>query len=116
MNAAEFRCGREYLGLSTQWVAEKLQKNTRTISAWEEGKSPLPSYASEFMSAMLAAGEQTVGALTTRLPSMGDSIPVPFGDKVRDREHPPAYYRRIASRVAERTKMTIEYEKESAHE
>lgn len=112
MNAAEFRCGREYLGLSTQWVAEKLKKNTRTISAWEEGKSPLPSYASEFMAALLAAGEQTVGALTMKLDA-AQPIPVPFGDQVKDREHPPAYYRRIASRVAERTKMTIEYEKET---
>lgn len=113
MNAAEFRCGREFLGLPTQWVAEKLKVNTRTVSTWEEGKSKLPSYASEFMDAMLAAGEQTVGTLTTKLDG-GQPIPVPFGDQVKDREHPPAYYRRIASRVAERTGMTIEYEKEAS--
>jgi hypothetical protein len=108
---AEFRCAREFLGLSTQWVAEKLKVDSRDVRTWESGLAEIPAGATEFMQELLAAASQTVGTLTIKWSEQnGDkAIPVPNGEVMPDGEMPARYYRHIASRVAERTQLGIDY-------
>lgn len=42
MSAAEMRVVREFLGLTTLWLSEKLGVAERTIHRWESGVSPIP--------------------------------------------------------------------------
>lgn len=42
MSAAEFRVLREFLGLTTRWMAEHLDVAERTVHRWEDGTSPIP--------------------------------------------------------------------------
>lgn len=42
MSAAEFRVVREWLGLTTRWLAEHLDVAERTVHRWESGQSPIP--------------------------------------------------------------------------
>lgn len=42
MSPAEFRVVREFLGLTTRWVADQLRVAERTVHRWESGVSPIP--------------------------------------------------------------------------
>lgn len=42
MNAAEFRCTRELLGLSPEWLANHLGVSRRSLDRWEAGVSRIP--------------------------------------------------------------------------
>lgn len=42
MTPAEFRVVREYLGLTSDWLAEHLRVTPRTVRYWEQGKYPIP--------------------------------------------------------------------------
>lgn len=116
MTPAEFRCAREYLGLSCQWVAEKLRVNTRTVSGWEEGRNQPPDYAVEFLTGALEVAAQTVGTLTVKWAAQKGQrpLPVPRGEaSPHGQEFPAQYYRRIASRVSERSGVTVDYDENS---
>lgn len=43
MSDAEFRCLREWLGLTTRWLADHLDVAERTVHRWEAGVSPIPA-------------------------------------------------------------------------
>lgn len=42
MTDAEFKVVREYLGLTTRWVADHLGVAERSVHRWEAGVSPIP--------------------------------------------------------------------------
>ena len=42
MTAAEFRCLRELLGLTTAWLAGHLGVAERTVQRWDHGHAPVP--------------------------------------------------------------------------
>jgi hypothetical protein len=107
MTPAEFFCAREFLGLSTQWIAIKLKVTDHTVHTWQSTK--VPAYASEFMSEMLAAAEQAVGRLTLEWPKDVRALPVPSSVRNGDDTFPPRYYRAIASRVRERSGVALTY-------
>jgi hypothetical protein len=112
MRPAEFRCAREFLGLPVYWVATQLGVHAQTVYAWERRGAKIPSsYASDFLTKELAIAAQTVGTLTLEWTKQkGDTpLPVPAADPIEGR-YPAAYYRQIASRVAERlTHVGIDY-------
>ena len=111
MNSAEYKCAREYLGLTPDWIGHQLGKTARYVASWEEPGRSVPDYAAEFIEQQLDVAAQTVGALTVKWREKhGDSaIPVPAGNG-RSGEMPPAYHRQIASRVRERIGIDIEYQ------
>jgi hypothetical protein len=112
MTPAEFRCAREFLGLSKSWVATQYGNVSKVfVEQWEVEGTKVPDDAAELMDALLAAASQTVGTLTIKWSQQnGDkAIPVPNGEVMPDGEMPARYYRHIASRVAERTQLGIDY-------
>jgi len=106
MTPAEFLCAREFLGLSTNWIAVKLKVTVPTVHTWQSTK--VPPYAADFMAEMLAAAQQAVGRLTLEWPQRGEKLPVPPGSNGDD-TFPPRYYRAIAARVQERTSIGLTY-------
>lgn len=110
MRPAEFRCAREYLGLPAYWIAIQLGVRAQTVNSWERRGAKIPDYASDFLTKELAVAAQTVGTLTVEWKKQkGDKpLPVPAADPIEDR-YPAAYYRQLASRVAERLPVGIDY-------
>lgn len=45
LTAAEFKTVRESLGLSADWIAERVGVQVRTVRRWEDGTSPIPEDA-----------------------------------------------------------------------
>lgn len=43
MNAAEFTCTREGLGLSVIWMSQWLEVPEKTVRQWENGRRPVPA-------------------------------------------------------------------------
>lgn len=110
MNPAEFRCAREFLSLPVYWIATQLGVHTQTVYAWERQGAKIPSHATDFLTKELAVAAQTVGTLTIEWTKQkGDRpLPVPLAD-TGDR-YPATYYRQLASRVAERLPVGIDYQ------
>ena len=63
MTAAEFRITREYLGLTTAWLADRLDVRERTVHRWEAGESPIPVRVGEDIEAIAAETAGLVGRL-----------------------------------------------------
>lgn len=49
LTAAEFRNRREALGLSAEWLAERLGVALKTVQRWENGHRPIPEGVAEDM-------------------------------------------------------------------
>ena len=111
MNTATWKCSREYLGLTHAWIADQLGKNEKYVSSWDEPRrKSVPDYAAAFMREQLDVAAQLVGAMTVKWHEQkGDSpIAVPAGAGMAG-GMPASYHRRIASRVAERINVDIDY-------
>lgn len=107
MSAAEFRCLREWLGLTTRWLADKLDVAERTVHRWEADVSPIPAGVAD---ALLALSEQTYGILNTAIDEMLD-LPDPAIATYRTDEEfaaaqpeagwPASWHRALCARVAD---------------
>jgi hypothetical protein len=109
MTPAEFRCAREHMGLNVNWLAHRLGTTPRTINRWESpfNTIAIPADAVKFMNDMLAAASRVVGMLTLRCKEQpGKPLIVPSYE-VNDL--PVNWYRMLASRVRERTGVTLVY-------
>lgn len=119
MTPAEFRCKREYLGLSMAWIARALNASERSVRRWEQvGHGDVPTRAAELINQLYAGAAKSVSVLTVaqmkRRDRMGEAwksvaIPVPLNDPAG--EFPGSWFRMIAVRVAERTGQPLSYDK-----
>ncbi|EFQ0234009.1 helix-turn-helix domain-containing protein [Schaalia turicensis] len=62
MSNADFRAMREYLGLPAQWLAERLEVNTRTVQKWDSGEARIP----EGISLQMESLESFTGGVVAR--------------------------------------------------
>lgn len=60
MNSVEFRLTREGLGLTGEWIADRLGINPRTVERWEAGSSAIPTFAIEAMIELSARATEEV--------------------------------------------------------
>lgn len=49
MNAAEFKTLREYLGISSQWIADQLSVSLRAVQHWESGRNAVDTNAAALL-------------------------------------------------------------------
>lgn len=114
MTPAEFRCLREYLGLSTQWVAVQLGVGPRAVLRWETpGTGDVPQRAAELLVKMRGIARNAVDAAQTT--PKGQTLMVPPHANAWQHGFPPAWHRHIAVRIAEKlgaNVLAINYEKE----
>lgn len=109
MNAAEFRCLREFLGLPVNWVAEQLYVKSDTIRRWERDHGQISPFARTLMRGWVSQANRVVGALTIELTKRKSEINAPQDDcptEMLDRM-PASWHRMVAARVAERTGLEI---------
>lgn len=116
MSAAEFRCLREWLGLTTLWVAEHLGVAERTVHRWEAGVSRVPPGVS---GELLRLSEITYDVLNRAVDELMD-IPDPgivtYRSDADYREHhpevdwPASWHRALCGRIGDDVPgLRIEY-------
>lgn len=107
MSPAEFRCIREYLGLTTQWVATRLWVNPRAVLRWESEGEKVPENAAALMRDMLTESAIAVDDLI----AAGNHLVVPNEMTWTHGDYPPTWHRAIAFRAwLGLNGITIEYE------
>jgi hypothetical protein len=116
MNAAEFRCKREYLGLPASWFAGKLGVDIRTVQRWEARDGKVPYTAATLINNLYDGAAKAVSYLTVqqlKARDAGDEHPVKVpsneAETMPDSELPASWFRMIAVRVAERTGQEVTY-------
>ncbi|MCG2805761.1 DUF1870 family protein [Propionicimonas sp.] len=107
MSAAEFRCLREWLGLTTSWVAEHVGVAERSVHRWEAGAMRVPEAVG---AKMLQVSEVTYDALNTAVDHLMDlSEPSIWTYRTDDdyRTHhpeldwPASWHRALCARIAD---------------
>jgi len=76
MTDAEFRVIREWLGVSSEWLAAHLDVSTRTIRHWEAGKYPIPDGVRREVERLVAQTREFVGQVVDALMDVPDPVVV----------------------------------------
>ena len=102
MTGGEFRMVREHLGLTAEWVAQRLGVHLRTVRRWEHGHSPIPDGVREQMEAW---EDDAARAVTRYVDALMDA-PEPAVVLARDDEGglpewPARWQRHVVARVAQ---------------
>jgi len=111
MTAAELKCGREYLGLSTAWIAEKLVIAERRIQRMETSQEAIPTPVITLMEDAWADAKalfEELNPVYRRRVKSGAGHPVVLPTYRTDKEsvdweekYPARFYRHIAARISE---------------
>lgn len=106
MTAAELRCLRERLGLSTRALAAAIGRSERNVARWENGQQRL---ARETADALVDLADYTDAAVDALVAAAPDTISVYRNDAAfrahedtGDRVLSAAWHRMVAARAAER--------------
>lgn len=106
MTDAEFRTIREWLGVSSEWLAGHLGVSTRTIRHWEAGKYPIPDGVRLEIERLEEQTGEFVGRVVDALLDVPDPVVVVYrSDAEYHAAHPevgfPAsWHRRVIARAA----------------
>lgn len=106
MTPAEFRVVREFLGLTGDWLAARLQVNPRTVRAWEQGRHPIPDGVRLEMERLEAETGEFVGRAVDALMDLPDPAIVTYrSDEEYRAAHPgvswpAAWHRMVCARIA----------------
>lgn len=106
MTPAEFRCLREYLGLTTQWLAVRLGVTSRAVLRYESPGETVPAKAASLLEDL--AAQATIEVLNHK----SGSITVPAEMSWHYGDYPPTWYRMIAARIAQSGQAEITYGEE----
>lgn len=98
---AELRIAREDLGLTAEWVAERLGVALRTVRRWEAGHSPVPQGVADQLGAWTDTTDEQIEAWAERLLDVPEPVLVIPRDGERD-GWPAGWWRALAARIVER--------------
>lgn len=98
---AELRIAREDLGLTAEWVAERIGVALRTVRRWEAGHSPVPAGVADTIGEWTDAADAQVDAWTARLLDVPEPVLVIPREGERD-GWPAGWWRALAARIIER--------------
>ena len=117
MTAAEFRVAREWLGLSSEWLAAHLGVSARTIRHWEAGRHPIPDGVRLEIEHLEMHTREVVGRAVDALASAPDSAIVTYrSDAAYRAAHPGAVFpaswhrRAVARAVLEVPGLRVVYQ------
>lgn len=101
MSNAELRCHREFLGLSTQWLATRLDVGPRAVLRWESPGEKVPDRTADTMIALMNLARHEVDLIVSRLrkPEMPQEITVSSEMTWHSGDYPPTWHRAIAERA-----------------
>lgn len=106
MTDAEFRCVREWLAVTGEWLAEYLGVEGRTVRRWEAGTSPIPDGVRLALESLEAMTGDAVAATVAQLHDATDVVVVVYRTDEEYRaahpeaEMPAAWHRRVVMRSA----------------
>lgn len=107
MTAAELRVVREFLGLTTRWLAEHLEVAERTVHRWEDGTSVVPDGVRVEVERLEEATAQVVSAAIAACNDMRDPAILTYRTDADYRRHHPEqpwearWHRAVVARVAQ---------------
>lgn len=112
MNPAEFRCTREFLGLSAAWLADHLGVSLRSVARWESGSHPIPEAVAGDVWELVEVTSEFVAEMCATVPDADmvtyrtDNDFTPEDDLP---DFPASWHRMVAARVADATGVNITY-------
>jgi len=116
MTAAEMRVVREYLGLTTRWLADHLQVAERTVHRWENAQSPIPDGVRVAIELLEQATARHVSAAVAACNDAGDPALATYRTDQDYRRHhpeqpwPAGWHRAVCARVAQEVPgLAIDY-------
>lgn len=116
MTAAAMKVAREYLGLTTAWIAGRMHVQERTVHRWEAGVSPIPEGVRIEMDYLQILADDEVDTLTQELLDQPDPALVTYRTDADYRRADPdspwlaSWHRAVAARVArEVSGLEIDY-------
>ncbi|MEV6219882.1 hypothetical protein [Nocardia sp. NPDC051833] len=107
MTAAEFKVVREFLGLTTRWLADELGIQERTVQRWDGGQSTVPEWARERIEAIETETAELVSASIDHLSDARDPGILTYRSDNDYRSHhpelrwPASWHRAVIARVAQ---------------
>jgi hypothetical protein len=113
MTPAELKCIREFLGLTTSWMAEHVSCDERRLLRMEIGKAPIPDAIADAVDDLYADTAAQVDRLTTKYKAQLDLKEGPvvmpvyrnddeYEDAFKHARFPVRWHRLVAMRVADR--------------
>lgn len=106
MTGAELRVVREWLGLTTRWLAERLSVQERTVHRWEADASPIPDAIRVTVEQLEADTAAVVSAAVDTLNDAADPGILTYRTDADYRVHhpelpwPASWHRAVTARVA----------------
>lgn len=107
MSAAEFRSIRERLGLSVEWIADKLaRRDVKAVRRWEQGRNPIPAPARDRLLVLKQEADEFVDELVDDMTGEKDPVleTLPANEEGAGPSglvYPATWHRAIAARVME---------------
>jgi transcriptional regulator with XRE-family HTH domain len=107
LSAAAFRVTREHLGLTVDWVADRMGVQPRTVHRWEAGASPVPEGVRIELEDLATAASDTVAEWVAKL--RGQDQPsirtyrtdADYRRRVQGGRLPASWHRAVVARVAQ---------------
>lgn len=116
MSPAELRVVREYLGLTAQWLAERLEVARPTLARWEAGGSPIPDRVRLQIEALEADTARTVADGADAVKDLPNPVVVTYRTDADYEKHgpvggwPASWHRAVVARIAHEVDgLRIEY-------
>jgi hypothetical protein len=106
MTDAEFRVVREYLGLTGDWLAGRLNVSDRTVRHWEQGKYPIPDGVRLAMEQLEAQTGEFIGGCVEKLMDIPDPGVLVYRNDTEyhaanpDIDFPASWHRAVVARIA----------------
>lgn len=106
MTPAEFKVVREFLGLTGDWLATRLDVSGRTVRHWEQGKYGIPDGVRLEIEDLERRTGEYVAGLVEKLMDLPDPVVVTYRDDAEyqaahpDREFPASWHRAVVARIA----------------
>lgn len=107
MSGAEFRCLRERLGLTTRWVADRLDVAERSVHRWESDDYPVPAGVAEEMLALSEETDDVLNAVVDQHLDEAEPIVYTYRTDADFRaaqpqaDWPASWHRALCARVAD---------------
>lgn len=107
MSDAEFRCLREWLGLTMEWLADHLGVAERTVRRWEAGTSRVPQGVADELLRLSEVTYDALNGLTGKLADMADPGVITYRSDEDYRQHhpdqdwPASWHRALCARLAD---------------
>lgn len=107
MTGAEFRCLREWLGLTTDWTARHLGVAERTVHRWEADVSRIPRGVSDGLLRLSEITYEALSGIVEKLLDVSEPGVITYRTDADYREHhpeqdwPASWHRALCARIAD---------------